>query len=268
MKKDILKIILELLFLVLGASIAYRYSFAFGNLFLILYFASKIFIKRYLFYSMKGSKLYNRNNIDEAMKYFEKASNIATCKPRVIISYAYLLLREGYIEKATDTLKKIYGLKLEEKDEMNAKMTLSLIEWKKDDLDKAIEILEEVYDKYKNSTLYESLGYMLILKGDYERALKFNQEAYDYNASDVVLDNLGESYYYTGNHEKAYEIFEELVKKNVYFPEPYYFFGLLLKEQGKKEEALEIFNKAMSCKESFLSNLNKEKIQAEIEKLG
>ena len=78
------------------------------------------------------------------------------------------------------------------------------------DIDHAIGAMIELSKTYKNSTVYGSLGYMLIARGDktgdYSEAKKFNDEAMDYDDEDaVVLDNVGQYYQRTGDYEKARE---------------------------------------------------------------
>ncbi|MBU5590419.1 tetratricopeptide repeat protein [Clostridium sp. MSJ-4] len=270
MGKSTLKLILELLFIFVGSLIAYGYSRIMGNIFIIGYFASKLLVKRYLIYTMIANRYFKNNNSEKAISYYEKAIKIMSCKARIIISYAYILLRNGDIDRSVKVFNLIEErrLPLELNDEMNHGMVSSLIQWKKGDLNKAIDTLENTYKKYKNTTLYESFGYLLVLSGDYDRALQFNLEAVEYDENnDVIMDNLGETYYHLGQYEKALEIYKKLYSKNVAFPEAYYYYGLVLKKLGNLDEALDMFNKALNCRESFLSNLKRESIEKEIELL-
>ena len=68
-------------------------------------------------------------------------------------------------------------------------------------------MLEEIIKTYETTTVYGSLGYLLILKGNLENALQFNLKAYEYNPSDkIIQDNLGQNYYLLGQYEKAKDI--------------------------------------------------------------
>ncbi|MEW8956829.1 tetratricopeptide repeat protein [Clostridium sp.] len=237
-----------------------------GKFVLFSYLFYKFITKRYIFYSVKGSKLYRNGNKEEAIKYFEKASNISTCKPRIHISYSYLLLVEGRLEDAERILGYAAKSKLYGRENLNAKITLALIEWKKDNLDESINILEELLKESKSMTLYESLGYLLLLKGDYERALDLNLEAKEYDSSSsIILDNLAQSYYNLGKIKEAEEIYEDITKINLTFADPYYYYGLILKEKGDLDEAKDMFLKALSCPESFLTGLNKSTIEKELD---
>ncbi|MBB6631583.1 tetratricopeptide repeat protein [Clostridium algidicarnis] len=270
MGKITLKLVLELLFIFIGSSVAFNYSKVMGNIFIIGYFASKLFVKRYLIYTMIANKYFKKDNLNKTISYYDKAIKIKSCKARVIINYAYILLRDSNVDKANKVISLIdeRKLPLELNDEMNYKMVTSLIEWKNGNLDNCINILKSTYEKYKNTTLYESLGYLLVVSGDYEDALNFNLEAikYDENNS-VIMDNLGETYYYLGEYDKALDIYTRLCTRAVTFPEAYYYYGLVLKNTGDSKKALEMFKKSLTLKESFLSNLKKESIEKEIELL-
>ena len=236
-----------------------------GKFILFTYLFYKLITKRYVFYSVKGSKLYRNGNKEEAIKYFEKASKISTCKPRIHISYAYLLLVEGKINDAERVLGYAAKLKLYGRENLNAKITLALIEWKKDNLDESITILENLLKENKSVTLYESLGYLLLIKGDYEKALDLNLEANEYDStSSIILDNLAQSYYNLGKIKEAEEIYMDITKNNLTFADPYYYYGLILKEKGELEEAKDLFLKALSCPESFLTALDKSTIENEL----
>jgi tetratricopeptide (TPR) repeat protein len=184
------------------------------------------------------------------------------------VSFAYLLLKQGRNEEAGEVMEHVMkGSGLKGNEEINAKSTMALVLWKKGDLDGAVEMLTDLHDKYKNSTVYGSLGYLLMLQGDYKKALGYNLEAYEYNGSDkVIQDNLGQNYYLLGEYDKAQEVYEKLIEESPQFPEPYYFYGKVLIARGKLEEGLESMKKAMNYKFSFLSTTTMEEIEEEIKK--
>lgn len=140
--------------------------------------------------------------------------------------------------------------------------------WKKGQLKDGIKMLEDVFSNYKNTTIYGSLGYLLILDGDMNKALNFNKEAYEYNSSDpVILDNLGYTYYKIGNIKKAEEIYRKLIGLNPNFPEAYYNYSCVLKDLGMTESALEMAKKAKNYRLSYLSNLKEEELDNYLEEL-
>jgi tetratricopeptide (TPR) repeat protein len=219
-------------------------------------------------YAIMGNRRFAEGDIDSTSIWYKKALSRKDCKPKTRTSYGYLLLKSGRIEEADAILRETEKLKLAPKDDFQLKMTYALVKWKSGNLDEAISMLEYVYNNYKCTTVYESLGYMYILKKDFHKALEFNLEAMDYNKdSNVINDNLGETYYYLGNYDKALEIYDLLIPKNPAFPEPYYHYGLILKTKGNIEKALDMFEKSLTFKQSFLSNLTHEDIAKEIENI-
>jgi tetratricopeptide (TPR) repeat protein len=152
---------------------------------------------------------------------------------------------------------------------MLLKSNIALVQWKKGQLDDAVATLEEVFAGFKNTAVYGSLGYLLILKGDLEKALEFNREAYDYNNQNaVIVDNLGQNYYLMGEYDSAGEVYEKLLAGKPDFPEPYYNYGLVLAATGCRERALELFRKALEQKFSFLSAITREEVEHAIRKLS
>lgn len=241
-----------------------------GGFLLVAFIIYKLVSIRPIIFAITGNSLYSKGDKEKALSYFKKAYAIKSCPPRVATSYAYLLLRDRQVEESRNILEPLLnkkGLKLQDKAVMH--MTYALVLWKQGDLDSAVNTLEEVYSYFKSSTLYESLGYLLLLQGNKEKALSFNLEAMDYNNdNDMIKDNLAQSYYAVGDYDKAEEIYVDLTNKNLTFPEPFYYYGLILKHKDNLAKAEEMFKKALTLKESFLSELKKEKIEEELKNLS
>lgn len=246
--------------------ILFSYNILLGLAALVLAIAFLFFRSRASLFAQIGSLKYSTGNLEEAINWFAKAYGTGKAKPSTISSYAYLLLKTGKLEESESILNKLISSHPDKDSEMLAKSNLALAYWKKGCLDDAIELLETVIKDYKTSTIYGSLGYLLILKADYEKALQFNLEAYEYNESNtVILDNLGQVYYLTGQYEKSAEIYEKLLSKNPTFPEAYYNYGLLLLDTDQAEKACEMLEKALNYKLSFLSTIKKEDIEQKLE---
>lgn len=222
-----------------------------------------------IFLFVKANKKYSQAETAEAMKLYEKAYNFKHCKPSIKIMYTYVLIRNGELDKAEKILNEVSTAKLLPKDEITIGLNLSLIMWKKNNLPEAIELLERLISKgYKNSTVYQNLGYYFILNGDYSKALEFNKEAYDYSSTDLgILDNLGMNYYFLENYEKAAEIYNDVISKNPTFATAYYYYGKTLKALGDSARALEMFNKGLGCNFTFISPIDKACLENEINAL-
>lgn len=227
------------------------------------------YFNRYQVYALKGRQYYANNDMEKAIIYFRKAMSAKKPSPDIVISYGYLLLKNGDPDNAEKVIDNLINRKDTPDDKKEiARALKALIIWKKGDIDKAIETLEDVLKKVETTNIYGSLGYLYILKGDLDKALEFNLKAYDYNSSNaVILDNLGQVYYLRGEYDKATEIYEKLMEQNPSFPDAYYNYAMLLKAKGEKEKALETVKKAQNYKLSFLSTVKEENINALINEL-
>ena len=84
----------------------------------------------------------------------------------------------------------------------------------------------------------------------------------EYNKdSTVLLSNEAEVYYKLGNFQKSEELFKPLIDKKVKFAEPYYYTGLLAKERGEREKAIDLLEKVIDCNDSLLTTVSKEDAQ-------
>ncbi|MFH5835447.1 tetratricopeptide repeat protein [Proteiniclasticum sp. C24MP] len=216
----------------------------------------------------KGSRAYNAGNTDIAMTYFEKAVKHPFAKPYIKSSFGYVLLREGRLDEAEPYLLEAAEMKTkDERFKYNNILNLAILNWKKGDIDKAIDIVENIREDYQNSIMYEILGYLYIAKGDYEKALEFNQEAYDYNKDDnVITDNLAQSYYFLGEYDKAEALYEDTIDY-IKFPEAHYYYGIIKWKKGDYLSAYKALETSVRLKVSFLSIVDKDMLTGKFEEL-
>ena len=231
-----------------------------------------LFVKRAAVMCIVAQGKFNSGETQAAFKWFGKAYATGTLNPVKALFYAYLLLRDGQLEKSEkiiDEISKKHKNTLSKNDELNIALNKTLIKWKKGDLKGAIEDAEKLYASgIKNTALYGVLGYWYILDGRVDKALEINEEAYEYNSSDqIITDNLAQNYFLVGNTEKAEEMYKDLLEKNPDFIEPYYNYGIILKSKGDSEGARLHFEKALEQKEKFLSTVTHAQIKKEIENL-
>jgi tetratricopeptide (TPR) repeat protein len=213
---------------------------------LLVYIAVLLYASRPAVFTLIGTRKYAKGNTEQAITWFKRAYATGRASVRTAVSYAYILLKHKDLQKSEEILQKLI------KDNKNSpqlpyiKTIMALVLWKKGMLDEAASMQEEVIQIYKTTSVYGSLGYLLILKGDLEKALKFNLEAYEYNSSDnIINDNLGQNYLLLGMYDKAMEIYEPLLAKAPTFPEPYYNYALVLDKMGNREKALETMKKLL-----------------------
>lgn len=216
----------------------------------------------------KGSRAYNAGNTEIAMKYFKKAVNHRFAKPYIKSSFGYVLLREGRLDEAEPYLLEAAVMKTRDERFMyNNVLNLAILNWKKGDIDKAVTMVEEIKDSYRNSIMYEILGYLYIAKGDFDKALEFNQEAYEFNKNDnVITDNLAQSHYFLGHFDKAEALYEEIIDL-VKFPEAHYYYGIIKWKKGDYVAAYDALESATRLKSSFLSIVDKNMITTKFQEL-
>jgi tetratricopeptide (TPR) repeat protein len=262
------KVLITLIIIILIALTLYLYSLFLALAFIIALIGYYAYRGRSSMYVFLGNSRYSKGQLGDAIRLYKKAFDAGKVPPQIAVSYSYLLLKSGNIEDSEKILSDLLGSKLAPDDEMFAKSNMSLVLWKKGELQASIALLEEVFINYKTSTVYGTLGYLLILNGDLDKALSLNLEAHEYNDKNkIIQDNLGQTYFLMGEYEKSAEIYETLVSANPTFPEAYYNYGLLLEATANYDEALTNFRRALNYKLSFLSTVTKEEIQGKVKEL-
>lgn len=208
---------------------------------------------------------YSQKKEEEANKYFDRVDRCFYSPTKLRIPYVYFLLLQGQVDKAEGLIKSLLKKEMSGKDKISLSLNYSLVMWKKNDIDKAIDILKKTYTDNKNTLIYQNLGYFLILKRDYKKALELNLEAIDYNSSDSgIMDNLAQTYYYLEEYDKAIELFNEVISKKPTFVTPYYYYALTLINKNNEEKAVEILKLGLDCKFTSLSIITKEDLEAKI----
>ena len=209
-----------------------------------------------------------RGNTQKSLKTFKLANKIGKMNFENKISYGYLLLRMGNIDEAGKVLN-LVTMQAPAKNptvKFRARAMLALVAWKRGELDDAIESLETVFENYKNTIVYQSLGLMYIEKGDKNRALEFNLAAYEYSDSDkIIVDNLAEAYVLCGDLEAAREMYEKLFTLEPHFPEAFFGYGKLLIELGEREKGIELARQALDKPFTFLSAITRDEVERYLE---
>ena len=246
----------------------YQYNKAIGILLICIYIGYLLFKNMATLFMIMGNTKYSKGNIEDALRWYGKAYNDKSSSVKVKILYGYLLLKTGKIDQSEEVFNKIIQSNISEDEEMGVKQNIALVLWKRGRIDDSIAMLENVFENYRNSTVYGSLGFMLILKGDLDKALEFNLEAYEYDNKDsIILDNLGQSYYLKGDYDKALEIYEELIGQAPRFAEAYFNYGLLLQAKNQYEKALEFLKKSKNYKIYALSSITTQEIDTKIKEI-
>ena len=220
------------------------------------------------YYVQKGSALINEGKYEEGLALFEKGAYGSKIDYMTKIRYAFCELKFGDLKKARKMIMWVLGEKTPANVRYEAKSVFAIILYKEGSLADAKETMLSVYENYKNTNMYCTLGYLFNILETPENAVSFNEEAYEYNSDhDVIADNLGQSYYLSGNREKALEIYEELIKREPRFPEAYYNFALVLIAEGDRIRAKEMLEKALAKSFHKLTTVSKEEIENKLDQL-
>lgn len=215
-----------------------------------------------------------KKQYDKAEELYKKICSKPNVSPVLILKYAYLEIYLGKKKACKELLDKVDYENLSDDSIKNTyKQTEGLYLWKNNELDKAIKIYEDLHTNYKNTSIYETLGYLYIVDKNYEKALSYNQEAYEYsNDNNVIIDNLAESYYFLGDYKKAKELYEKMLSQEEIklpkFPEAYYYYGMILKNENNLDEASRLLKKALEMRESNLSILTHIKIKEDLNEIN
>ncbi len=228
---------------------------------ILLFFTNRANIMMYLGYSQ-----YNKNNFAKGLKLMKSAHLSSAGTMNNSYHYAYMLLREGRCEDAKSAIR--YAMlrgNLKDSEKYRGKEILSLIHYRLGDYAQATEIMQTVFEHYKSSNVYGSLGYYKILAKAPD-AESFALEAYDYNKDDkVILDNLVQLYLNMGELEKAKKYSDEAIAAQFTGIETFYHAALVEKHLGNKKAAIDNFKKALSFTPTFLTTVTTEEIQRQLE---
>ncbi|MDY4611754.1 MAG: tetratricopeptide repeat protein [Sphaerochaetaceae bacterium] len=154
--------------------------------------------------------------------------------------------------------------------EKSSKVALSMAYWRLDDLQGAIDVLEEVRKEgYSDKNLYVNLGTYLLEKGDYKRARKINDEAKKLGPeSPGITDNRGWYYIATGDWDNAKKLYEELTEdRKPKFPEAYVHAAQVKVHFGKYEDAVDLLERALGQRFVLTAGVSAETIEGMLDDL-
>lgn len=214
---------------------------------------------------MRANRAYAKGDLETCFALSEKYLTLpkATMLPKIV--YSYRLLKQGELDKAYTLLQSLEVEKCNAVEKRNYNAVFGLILFKKGNCSRAIERYEAIFNEKANQPAYETLGYLYLAGKRYHQALIFNQKAHEaYPESDEIKNNLACSYYFNDLYPEAAELFDELMASDTSFLEPYYYYALMLDEQGDSQDAIEILNRACDKPASYLHTLNQEMIHEQL----
>ncbi len=218
-----------------------------------------------------GNQAYNKHakgDMDGARVGYAQAYAEGMDSPKQLLGYAILLLRENENEQAIEVLKRCEKAKnLLPDQHVQLKVHYAIAAWKLGNIDRAIEVLDNVFQKNKTGFTYGTLGYLLIEKGDLQRALALNEEALAYDEDDAVfLDNLAQTYYRLAHDkQKAKPYFDRAYAKKPTAIDTNYFLAQYDIDEGKWDDALDKLEVSLEGKFSPLNYCTREMVEQAIE---
>ncbi len=209
-------------------------------------------------YTLVAARKFSTSH-EDGFKWYQKAYDTGKMNAQQSLIYAYLLIRDGHIDKAHRLINSVTTQKKDRLTPSNiqaSELNLALILWKKGDLSGAIELMEKIGGEgYRSTVYYSNLGLFYTLNNQLEKAEEITLEALEFNPADAgIRDNLGFIYYKKGETDKALEVYEKLFEDTTpTFTEAFYNYGLVLEEKGDFSGAMQQYQKARSCPERYLS---------------
>lgn len=259
--------------LLLGVALSFICSFFLRNILLgvivfIVSFGFVMYKQRAAFLASSAASAYKKGQIEKSFMLYEKAIQLEGCPGMVKILYAYRLISEGKINEGAKILGTLSYDTMDDNERLNYNATNALSIWKQGGLHRAIEIYEALLNDKDSILIYETLGYLLICAKNYKKALEFNLKAFEFNnTSERIKCNLATSYYYAGHEKEAVKLYKELIADYANFPEPYYYYALILQGCEKYKGALKYFNMALEKKFSHIYTLTEEDIQCKLKEV-
>ncbi|MGN1318038.1 MAG: tetratricopeptide repeat protein [Lachnospirales bacterium] len=227
---------------------------------------SAIFCRPYLL-GLIGNFYYITRKADKAMKYYEKAVKLKTFNVKALYNYGLDKLHQNKPEEAMPVLIRAEKLNTKPLFDKLIPLAISSCYWLLGDVDKAIEILEDLKSRYKylNPSTLVTLGYFYMLKGDYDKALEITNNALKENdKSASAYDNLGQIYYNMKEFDIAEENFKKALEINDSTVDSLYYMALICKNKGNVEDAKAYLTKADGCYISGLNTISKDDIKREL----
>ena len=125
----------------------------------------------------KAYRLQRNGQTEEAIKIYEEAFAEGLNDPRYVLAYALLIIRKGEYQKAKDFLvkhQKAPGMTPDQR--VTLLVDYATCCFRRGDLDKGINTLEQQFRKTETGLLYQTLGYLYVEKYDAANKPEFPEE--------------------------------------------------------------------------------------------
>ncbi len=217
------------------------------------------------YFFVKGDQAYAGGDISAALEYYKKGYKTKRVKFQRKINYSSLLTRAGKPDEALEILNPLLAsTQLKPEQRIFAKQYRCMANYRKGEIDEALEEAEEMYnDGIKNTFLYSMIGLFRLIKNDTsDETLNLCREAYEFNSDERdLVDNLALVLYMRGEYEEAKEYADEETEKHPDFIEGRYHAAQIYHALGDDKTAAEHLEKIAECKRSPMTTISEEMIE-------
>ncbi len=235
-----------------------------------LILAAIVFLGRGTWLFISANKHYNKGELDKSLALYQKAVK-AGISSKYEITAGSIAVQMGKTEWAKEVLQD--AIKTAPKKEQNlipsAQTALSMAYWLEGDLDKAIEIGEDVLESgYKDKNIYINLCTYYLEKEDLTNFKKLIKEYRSSNMKSPALTDLNAAaHMLNGEWIKAKNMLRQMMEKKDYqFPDPYVHMAQIHLFYGNFSQAIAELQKGISnCTFTCASIIKKETMEKLIE---
>ena len=250
-----------------------QFGFLGGATVLVLVIGWMLWRRRGMLHYKAVEKFFLSGDMENMRLHMKKAVEADPENAVLRSSIGFLYLKTGSPVEAERMLSVAIAKAKKPDEKYNAQMMMSLLLWKKGQVNEAFELLETVMESYRTTAAYSTMGFFHLERGDAEKALSFNREAYEYNSKNpVILDNYGSALMMTGDNAGAMKVYDELMKLEPSFPDAWYNYGRLLEASDREQEALRMYQTAASKRFWYTSTISRDEVEMRLsareEKLG
>ncbi len=218
--------------------------------------------------TLLGQRAYANGNNNKALRYLKAGHEHPRAGAVNSSAYAYILLRCGRAEDAKIVANyALLSKRISDADKNQVRQILSLVCYKKGEYEEATKMMETIFETYKTTNVYGTLGYYKILAKS-EDMYSFNEEAYAYNSENkVIIDNMVILHLMKGEYEEAQALSKKSMNAGNKGVEIYYHAAQAEEGLGNLAQALEYYRMANSCTRSFMTTIAEKEIEDAIDRL-
>ncbi|MDC7248985.1 MAG: hypothetical protein PQJ49_03600 [Sphaerochaetaceae bacterium] len=209
-----------------------------------------LYVNRSMYYFIKGNRIYMSKKIenkDKTWEYYRKAYN-ANLIDKYKVTMASILIQKNDHNFGGQILDSVIEKSKDKKLVKLAKIQKSMVFQLNGDIEKSIEILEEVrHGGYCDKNLMINLGTYVLYQNDLKKAKELIKDTKkDENTSSGIADNHGWYWILTGQWEKAYTLYLDILDRKPRFPDPYVHAAQVFLHYNNIERAIDCLKEAVS----------------------